>query len=88
VNRRQITGDFGYYEKIDKRVAIAAAKTVCLGANDTAEAILFLDMLGLLPPQPGNEKVARRRNGSIERPRASEEETMERLNVRPEEIGE
>ena len=90
MKRKQISGDFGYYEKVDHPVAVAAAKAVANLANGKAEAILFLDMLGLIAPQPGNEIVPHKRSAQVRRERQEriENETIRKLGVTPDEIGE
>jgi hypothetical protein len=90
VKRRKVKGDFGFYEKVDLPVAVAAAKAVCLKANDTAEALLFLDMFGLIDPLPENEPVKHKRSAQRRREKQEqiENDTMSRLGVSPEEIGE
>lgn len=68
--------------------------------NDADESLLLLDMLGLIPPRPGNEpKEIRRREGTkAERSEQNKREFAERRQVkkaklekngyRPEEYGE
>ena len=51
----RINTDFGSGITIDKRVAESAAKAVTHLVPDKEDATLFLDMLGLIPPQPGYE---------------------------------
>lgn len=85
VSRRKISGDFGFYEKVDHPVAVAAAKAVCLKANDSIDAALLLDMLGLIDPLPENEPVKHKR--SVKKPKEERDEikndTLRRLGVTP-----
>lgn len=88
--RTQIKGDFGNNETLDYWVAETAAKAVVLNANDTDEAKLFLDMLGLIVPQPGFEPTTlekRKKLDAVDR-RKRNRETERLKNVTPEEIGE
>lgn len=52
VKKVQITGDLTF-TTVDKRVATSAAKAACINATDKKDALLLLDMLGLIPPQAG-----------------------------------
>ena len=42
-------------ETLDKKVVLKAAKAVVVHADTSEYAKLLLDMLGIIPPQPGNE---------------------------------
>lgn len=47
-------------ESLDDMVVLKAAKAVALMTTDKQEALLMLDMLGIVDPQPGNEIKLRR----------------------------
>jgi hypothetical protein len=52
-----ITSDMGSGVRIDPEIAHAAARVVALKSMNTGDALLLLDMLGLIPTQPGFEPV-------------------------------
>lgn len=85
VTRIRIRGDFGSGQSIDEEVAKAAARKVVNDSQSTEEALLFLDMLGLIPPQEGYEvKIPKKKGGQkYKKPKVDRLE-----NVRPEEYGE
>ena len=56
--REKLTFDFTW-ATIDPQVGEMAAKAVVINAKDPDEAILLLDMLGLVHPQAGNEPKKR-----------------------------
>lgn len=52
VSLRKVNNDFGMLG-VDQPVAEAAAKAVVSNSHSTEDALLMLDVLGLIPPQPG-----------------------------------
>lgn len=54
--RKKLRFDFTW-ATIDPRVGEKAAKAVAINAKGSQEALFFLDMLGLVAPQEGNEPV-------------------------------
>src|SRR4028119_2103630 len=58
---RSELGHSGLYSDytIDDAVAEKAALTAMSLVDNVEDGILFLDMLGLIPPQPGNEPLTR-----------------------------
>ena len=86
--------DFGSGTTIDPHVAKQAAKAVVQHSVGTDDALLLLDMLGLIDPLPGNEPkdhVKAQRASSLETRRdrtARKKAQLKKLNATPEEIGE
>lgn len=87
--------DFGSATTVDPRVAKQAAKAVVQHSAGTDDALLLLDMLGLIDPLPGNEPtdlnktkhaigLETRRKRKAER----KESELKKLNATAEEIGE
>lgn len=88
--RTQIRGDFGSGQGVSDLVAKAAARKVVTDAVSTDDATLLLDMLGLIPPQPGYEikKVQKARGKGPRKSRAKHPQDKRIANVNPEEYGE
>jgi len=101
VPKTPINSDFGSGTTIDPRVAQQAARAVAILVDNVDDARVFLDILGLIPPQPGFEPMDKRNvknkrnqeNYEMRKLRAgfgkaSREEKYRKLGVTPEEIGE
>lgn len=91
----ELCSDFGSGTTIDPRIAKQAAKTVAKRSVGIDDAVLLLDMLGLIPPQPGNEPTDLRTtkhkiNLETRRLRKAQykENLLNKLNATAEEIGE
>lgn len=95
--------DFGSGCTVDKKAAHLAAKTVTRNAEDTKDALFLLDMLGLIPPQPGYESITQnqyrekqrnsKRREEVRMRKRKEREAIEiakliEQGISPEEIGE
>lgn len=99
---KKLISDFGSGVTLDPRVVRKAAIACVLRACDEEDAITMMDILGIIPPQPGNE-IADKRTFKNEQTRETrkvrrellkelkakkKEEDMSRLGITPEEIGE
>jgi hypothetical protein len=73
VRKNQIKTDLGGATTIDHRVAVKAAKSVVINSTSVPDAQLLLDMLGLIPAQPGYEIKVRRASGGVNNNRDREE---------------
>ena len=95
MKRGELQHNFGSGMVVDSKVAKQATNTVVVNSSGTEDAILLLDMLGLIPPQPGNEpkelgktKAKINLDGRRERTKQRKQEQLDKMNVTPEEMGE
>lgn len=92
MSKTQINCDFGSGSTVAEYVGTSAARAVAINAIDTHDALLMLDMLGLVPPQPGNEIInqakATRKAKEASKKLKKEDERLARYGVTLEEIGE
>jgi hypothetical protein len=91
----EVKSDLGSGTTIDPHVAKKAAKAVAQHSHGVDDALLLLDMLGLIDPLPGNEpkdlsKTQRANSLETRRERVKKrkEDELKRLNATAEEIGE
>lgn len=99
MRRSQINSDFGNSITVDPRVALQAAKAVAIQVENVDDARVMLDMLGLIPPQPGFEEVSKKDDRNrlardrLEMKRLRGEKSkrekarMKKYGITPEEIG-
>lgn len=87
----RINSDFGSGQTVDSRVAVDAAKEVVSHSLGIEDALLLLDMLGLIPAQPGNEptdlKATKQKLDLVSRRERTRKSKLEAMGVTPEEIG-
>jgi hypothetical protein len=95
MRRTQIKSHFGNGFTVDPQIALVAAKAVVLHATDTEDAVMLLDVLGLIPPQEGNEpsdrgKVIKEQYAQAKKDRklSQVDVRLKKANVTLEEIGE
>lgn len=90
-NPYDLVTDFSCGQTIDPKVAYQAAKAVVDHSQGIDDALLLLDMLGLVNPQPGNEPTkltaTKQKLNLISRRERSRKAKLESMGVTPEEIG-
>lgn len=74
-----INSDFGHYIRVEQPIADIAAKAVCMNAESPRDALLLLDMLGLIPPQPGYEVKTIKESQKEDAKRQRDEEKARKL---------
>jgi len=88
MSRIRINSDFGSGISVAPEVAKVAARAVALNTTGTDDGRLLLDMLGLIPAQPGFEIVSHTGRKNEITAVARRAKRKKDANYTPEEIGE